>query len=133
MMVKEWTIKDIVRHIAAEPESALQIDELDDKADGFLHDQGLNPSTQDVANFLNKRPVDGFQETCQSSETVAPPRVHESFDDWQDNTSLILLAPPVHLRTHVMARGTDQFHRRDSRATSFCFFQTTTVLPWHRN
>ena len=32
-MVKEWTIKDIVRHIAAEPESALQIDEVDDKAD----------------------------------------------------------------------------------------------------
>ena len=32
------------------------MDELDDKADGFLRAQGLNPSTQDVADFLIKRP-----------------------------------------------------------------------------
>ena len=56
MMAMEWTIKDIARHIAAEPESALQIDEVDNKADCFLRAQVLNPSTQDVADFLDKRP-----------------------------------------------------------------------------
>ena len=37
----------------------MQIDEVDDKVDGFLRAQCLNPSAQDVADFLIKRPGDG--------------------------------------------------------------------------
>ena len=87
-MVKEWTIKDIVCHIAAEPESTLQIDEVDDKVDNFLRAQGLNPSTQDVADFLNKRPDGvafrrpvGAQKQLRILEFT---RASDACDGWQE-------------------------------------------------
>ena len=87
-MVKEWTIKDIVCHIAADPESVLQIDEIDDKTDGFLRAQRLDPSTQDVADFLNKRPDGvafrrpvGAQKQLRILEFT---RASDASDDWQE-------------------------------------------------
>ena len=87
-MVKEWTIKDIVCHIAADPESVLQIDEIDDKTDGFLRAQGLNPSAQDVADFLKKRPDGvafrrpvGAQKQLRILEFT---RASDTSDDWQE-------------------------------------------------
>ena len=87
-MVKEWTIKDIVPHIAAEPESALQSDEVDDEADDFLRAQGLDPSTQDVADFLNKRPDRvAFRRPAGAQKQVCIlefTRASDACDDWQD-------------------------------------------------
>ena len=68
--------------------SRLQIDEVDDKVHGFLRAQGLNPSAQDVAYFLNKRP-DGvaFRRSVgarKQSRILELTRASDAIDDWQE-------------------------------------------------
>ena len=141
-MVKEWTIKDIVCHIAADPESVLQIDEIDDKTDGFLRAQGLNPSAQDVADFLKKRPDGvafrrpvGAQKQLRILEFT---RASDTSDDWQEKKEVeknLRYCQHVKFISELTSWQVEQINftvgiRGQLHSASF---KTTTVLPWHRS